>query len=83
MNSWREGRDENDWKLSPKRWKVIMFAKAANGGLSEKEVDLALDRHDASNAPQLVRASPSLKSDVEALWFMLGNSQVPQVSIRS
>ena len=83
LNSWREGRDENDWKLSPKRWKVILFAKAANGGLSDREVDMALDRHDDVTAPQLVRASPSLRGDVEALWHMLGKTEVPHVSVRS
>ena len=83
LNSWREGRDENDWKVSPKRWKVILFAKAANGGLSDSEVDMALDRHDEVGAPRLVRASPSLRGDVEALWYMMGTTAVPEVSVRS
>ena len=84
LNSWREGRDENDWKLSAKRWKVILFAKAANGSVTDKEVDVELDRDDAAvGAPKLVRASPSLKRDVEALWFMMSNTCTPKVSIRS
>ena len=84
LNSWREGRDENDWKMSPKRWKVILFAKAANGTVSDEEVDVELDRHnDVKGAPKLVRASPGFKGDVEALGFMMGRTSVPKVSIRS
>jgi hypothetical protein len=43
---------------------------------------MALDTKDSIDAPSLVRASSSLQS-VEALWYMMGKSEVPQASVRS
>ena len=83
LNSWRGGRDDEDWKVSPKRWKAILFARVANGMLSETELDLERNREEAVDAPALVKASPSLRRDVEALIFLFGPSLVPEVSIRS
>jgi hypothetical protein len=83
LNSWREGRDDNDWKVSTKRWKSILFARAANGGVTDVELDVALDRHDAVDAPKSVRASPGFQEDTKALGHIMGKSCVPQVSIRS
>ena len=83
LNSWREGRDENDWKVTPKRWKALLFARAADGVLTDEQLNHELDRHDPIDAPKLVRASPSLKGDLEALSFMVGSDLAPEVSIRS
>ena len=84
LNSWREGRDENDWKLPAKRWRMIVCARAGEaGGASEEELDSALKDHEEVDAPPLVRASPSLIHDLKALWFMMDTETVPEVSIRS
>ena len=83
LNSWREGRDENDWKLSPKRWRMILSARASNEGLTDDELSLAMKEQEEAGAPALVRASPSLIHDISALWFMMGSITSPEVSIRS
>jgi hypothetical protein len=83
LNSWRKSRDRDDWKISPKRWKAIPFARAANGKASDAEVELELSRDEGNDAPDMVKASPSLKGDLEALTFMLGLDGVPEVRIRS
>lgn len=83
LNSWREGRDDDDWKVSSNRWKAILFARSANGRLSEEEVDLELSKSDEVDAPKSVRASPSLKGDLEALSYLFGPTGVPEVRIRS
>ena len=66
-----------------KRWKATLFARAADGVLTDEELNWELDRHDPIDAPKLDRASPSLKGDLEALSFMVGSDLSPEVSIRS
>lgn len=83
LNSWREGRDENDWKLSAKKWRMILCARAEREGISEEELDFALKEQEDAEAPLLVRASPSLIHDLSALCFMMERKLAPQVSIRS
>lgn len=84
LNSWRDGRDDCDWKVTPKRWKAILFNRAADGGMSEVELDAELSRNeDSTLAPETVTGSPSLKSDVEALSAIFSPEQVPEVCIRS
>ena len=83
LNSWRNGRDDNDWKVTPKRWKVLLFARHSEGRISDKELDSELERSDGGEAPSEVIGSMSLKTDLEALEVLLGPSVVPEVSIRS
>jgi hypothetical protein len=83
LNSWRNGRDEGDWKVTPKRWKALLFAKLANGKISEEELDVELERVDCGEAPALVRACTGLREDLNSLSTLFGPSAVPEVSIRS
>jgi hypothetical protein len=54
LNSWREGRDENDWKLSAKRWRMLVCARLANNGISDEDPDL--EDHDSGAPPSLGQA---------------------------
>lgn len=83
LNSWREGRDDADWKVSPRQWKVLLFNRAANGRISEGELDNELRKSEMTGAPERVTSSPSLKSDVEALAAMFSPEKAPEVVIRS
>jgi hypothetical protein len=38
-----QGQDERHWKLSPKHWKALIFAKYAKGMISEEVLDVELD----------------------------------------
>lgn len=82
LNSWREGRDENDWKVSAKRWRMLLRARMVNVGASNDELEREMDNHNAG-APLLVRASPGLIHDITALGYMMESRTVPEVSIRS
>lgn len=46
-------------------------------------MDLELSKSDEVDAPKSVRASPSLKGDLEALSYLFGPTGVPEVRIRS
>jgi hypothetical protein len=83
LNSWREGRDDNDWKLSTKQWKMLLLTRAFNKGASEEELDLLSSEKEDAGAPALVRASPSLLRDLEALESLMHQGSAPEVSIRS
>ena len=56
LNSWRDGRDDRDWKVTSKQWKEILFNRAANGGLSEGELDEELSRS-VESSQGLLRSS--------------------------
>ncbi|KAI2494743.1 hypothetical protein MHU86_19780 [Fragilaria crotonensis] len=84
LNSWRSHRDEGDWKMPDKRWRQLLFAQFEMGAISEEELDSALDVHqDVNAAPQMVRASISLSSDVRALCEIFSPALVPVVGVRS
>ena len=70
LNSWRSGRDDDDWKMADKRWKEHW-----------SEEDGGLDRD--LNTPESVTASTRLSSDVSALAFIFAPEIVPRVSLRS
>ena len=83
LNSWRSGRDEGDWKVTPKRWRALLFARCANGRISEEELDAELDRSISGEAPITVMGSMSLKADLASLCVLFGPEAAPEVCIRS
>ena len=83
LNSWRNGRDEGDWKVTPKRWKALLFAKLANGKISEEELDAELERSDYGDAPSSVKACMGLREDLNSLSILFEPASAPEVSIRS
>ena len=83
LNSWRSGRDDGDWKVTPKRWRALLFAKVANGRLSEEELEMELARSESGDAPEVVTGSIHLRGDLEALRLLFGSPSVPEVCIRS
>ena len=52
-----QGQDERHWKLSPKHWKALIFAKYAKGMISEEVLDVELDWSQSGDAPELVTTS--------------------------
>ena len=83
LNSWRSGRDKDDWKVSSKKWKALLFSRHANGLMTDVELDFELSRGDGEDAPAEVIGSPSLRSDLESLQILIAPSTVPEVNIRS
>lgn len=84
LNSWRDQRDEEDWKMPDKRWKAFLFERFGSKLITEDELESCLDGSDDDEAPNVVRASPRLASDVDALMSILFQTPVtPTVSIRS
>ena len=83
LNSWRPGgRDQDDWKISDKKWKLFLSSRRNGGELIEDNTDMMVEDEDPA-APTTVMGSPRLKSDVEALWEILKPEVVPRVSIRA
>ena len=82
LNSWRDKRDDQDWKMTDKAWVQMLIAKLENQDISEREFDVALEREDAS-APKAVTASLRLADDVKALSSMFGGKDPPVVRLRS
>ena len=81
MNSWRPNRDDEDWKVTDIRWRLILLDRLDRGLMSTKEFE---DKWaDDPGAPVMVTASPRLSSDVDALAAIMAPEVVPRVSIRS
>ena len=69
--------------MTPKRWRALLFAKFANGKMSEAELDVELARSECDDAPEEVTASTHLRGDIEALGVLFGPHTVPEVCVRS
>ena len=82
LNSWRPYRDEGDWKISEKKWKRMLMLQLSMGKITELEWEHWGEDRDEKNAPSIVRGSPCLKSDVEALVSIFRPEKVPVVSVR-
>lgn len=84
LNSWRAGRDAEDWKVSDKRWIQILEEKFYNGVISEQELALGLGNPDAIDAPDEVKASPRMIEDIRALKAIFSATrEPPQINLRS
>jgi hypothetical protein len=92
LNSWRDGRDLDDWKVSDKLWMKILKERLFNSTITDEEFDLAtldgttrMGKGDGGPpAPEQVRASTRFASDVAALWVLFNSSEHPPlVNIRS
>ncbi len=86
LNSWRQGRDAEDWKVSDKEWHQILMDRYHNGRISADELDSGRSTLFGKDlmAPSEVTASPRLIDDVEALLTIFDASDVPpQVNLRS
>ena len=81
LNSWRPQRDADDWKMSDKKWKQVLFDRQDRGLVTEAEVEGRWPYD--PNAPEEVRASTRFRSDVHALSEILLHDKVPRVNLRS
>ena len=82
LNSWRPGRDQDDWKMSEKKWKLLLYNNRELGDPEDEDIGSA-GREDDPAAPINVRGSPRLRSDVNALKEILSSEVVPRVNIRA
>jgi hypothetical protein len=83
LNSWREGRDNADWKVSPRQLEGTVVQPSCQRKDLGRELDNELRKSEMTGAPERVTSSPSLKSDVEALAAMFSPEKAPEVVIRS
>ena len=86
LNSWRQGRDAEDWKVSDKQWQKIILEQYHNGKITAEELDaggsLTLEKDLA--APKGVTASPRFADDVESLLAIFESTDdPPHVNLRS
>ena len=81
LNSWRPNRDDEDWKVTDKKWKRILLDRLERGEISNDEFDGKWTED--PGAPVLVTASPRMCTDVHALLSIMEPLVVPRVSIRS
>ena len=80
LNSWRPQRDDEDWKLTNKAWKELLFDRLERGMMEVEDLDVQPEETDA---PRVVVASPRLGEDVDALKTILGGEAPPEVQLRS
>lgn len=86
LNSWRDQRDPDDWKIPDKRWRQWLLEQHYNGELSEEEMLEALnsESRETAEAPEIVVASPRFADDVSALnQFFTSTVDPPRVNLRS
>jgi hypothetical protein len=84
LNSWRLGRDLEDWKVSGKEWNRILIDRFHNGSITEEELEVGLLKSQSNGAPLEVRASPRFASDIRALnSIFMSSGDPPKVSLRS
>ena len=83
LNSWRPGRDQDDWKMSAKKWKIFLGSQRDVDSKGDQGEDASLGMGDDPEAPISVRGSTRLTSDVGALWEIMSPDIVPRVSIRA
>jgi hypothetical protein len=86
LNSWRQGRDAEDWKVSDKQWRQMVLEQYHNGRITSEELDaggLPSTERDLT-APARVTASLRLADDVEALLAIFESTDNPPlVNVRS
>lgn len=87
LNSWRSGRDAEDWKMPDKQWHQVLWDRFHEGKISEEELDSSLRKATGTTldvAPAVVKASHRLVDDLCALSAIFkASSGPPQVNLRS
>ena len=63
LNSWREGRDKEEWKLSNRAYQLFMQL----GRRSDEEDHIEYSKQSEDEAPKMVRAVPLMKEHVNVL----------------
>jgi hypothetical protein len=77
LDSWRSGRKDDGWKMTPKEWRLWTLHQAEGG---EDQDELAyLIAHEG--APKTVRLVPRLAEDVRALMLLLSGEEPPVVTL--
>ena len=61
LNSWREKRSDDGWKVSDKLWLQLVMDRHDRGLMSDDELDQALEPSDSVQAPGEVKICPRSK----------------------
>jgi hypothetical protein len=80
LNSWRLGRDDDDWKVTQKVWSKLIAHRREREPEWGPEADV---KQTNSDAPDKVKASPRFADDVGALLSLLRGDGPPVVQLRS
>jgi hypothetical protein len=79
LDSWRKGRKEDGWKMTPKEWR-LWTQHQADGDEDQEELAYLMAHE---GAPETVRPVPRLPDDVRALSVLLSQPTPPSVTLRS
>jgi hypothetical protein len=79
LDSWRFGRKEDGWKMTPKEWR-LWTQHQADGDEDQEELAYLI-AHDG--APKTVRPVPRLAGDVRALSRLMSGETPPVVTLRA
>ena len=83
LNSWRDKRNEDGWKISDKAWLNLVMDRHDRGLLSDNELDQALEPSDAAIAPNFVKACSRFEADLNTLSRFFDLPDPPVVGIRT
>lgn len=73
LDSWREGRKDDGWKMTPKEWRL--WSQQQAGGDEDQQDLVYLIANDG--APVTVKPVPRLASDIRALSALLSQDTPP------
>ena len=83
LNSWRDKRNEDGWKITDKAWLNSVMDRHDRGLMSDNELDQALEPSDSAIAPNTVEACSRFESDLNTLTRFFHLPDPPVVSIRT
>ena len=75
LNSWREGRDKEGWKISQKSYQLFLdLGRRLKENEDESDMEVASSEEDV-NAPKQVKAKPFLRDHIFVLVEMFSNEE--------
>ena len=83
LNSWRDKRKDDGWKVSDNTWLRLVMNRHDRGLMSDIELDQALDPSDAASAPRTVQVCNRFPLDLSTLSRFFELPDPPAVSIRT
>lgn len=89
MNGWREGRDDDGWKMTNKEWKLFLsmdedfgVEPAAKEGGNKRKRGSDKKHFCRDNIPMFVTPVPRAKADLEALGRLFESESPPNRLVR-
>jgi hypothetical protein len=82
IDSWRPKRPTSGWKMGDKAGNAYLEGQVAEGRMSEEELEAVLAMLGVTVAPELVRAVPRFKLDLNAMSLFFKPALPPEVTDR-